>query len=111
MSLLVVLLASAALLPSPGGGAPDGSSSGGCPDACTCKWKGGKPTVECVNASLRAVPRSLDGDTQVLDLSDNPGLGPVLGAGMFADRAGLPNLQKVYLAGCEVEEVEDHCFR
>ena len=41
-----------------------------CPEACRCKWKGGKETVECVNASLVAVP-SMDTDTQVLDLSNN----------------------------------------
>ena len=23
-----------------------------CPEVCTCKWKGGKQTVECINASL-----------------------------------------------------------
>ena len=41
-----------------------------CPEACKCKWKGGKETVECVNASLVAVP-SMDADTQVLDLGNN----------------------------------------
>ena len=41
-----------------------------CPEACSCKWKGGKETVECVNASLVAVP-SMDADTQVLHLGSN----------------------------------------
>ena len=41
-----------------------------CPEACKCKWKGGKETVECVNASLVAVP-SMDADTQVLHLGSN----------------------------------------
>ncbi len=84
-----------------------GSTS--CPNDCVCKWKGGKPTVECVNASLLSVPLGLDGDTQVLDLSLNSL--PRLEQGLFLDRAGLPNLQKVFLAGCGVEVVEDHCFR
>ena len=41
-----------------------------CPEACSCKWKGGKETVECVNASLFAIP-SMAPDTQVLDLGSN----------------------------------------
>jgi hypothetical protein len=42
-----------------------------CPDVCTCKWKGGKQTVECVNASLSAIPALSDANTQVLDISRN----------------------------------------
>ena len=41
-----------------------------CPEACSCKWKGGKETVECVNASLVAIP-SMGEDTQVLHLGGN----------------------------------------
>ena len=41
-----------------------------CPEACSCKWKGGKETVECVNASLTAIP-DMAADTQVLDLGSN----------------------------------------
>ena len=37
-----------------------------CPSFCECKWKKGKETVECVNASLTAVPAGLDADTQVI---------------------------------------------
>ncbi len=109
VALLALLLL--ALLSGGAGGADDGGGPaiGACPKSCTCKWKGGKPTVECVNASLASVPTGLDGDTQVLDLSLN--YLPRLESGLFADRAGLPNLQKVYLAGCATEEVEDHCFR
>ena len=36
-----------------------------CPSVCECKWKKGKETVECVNASLTAVPAGLDADIQV----------------------------------------------
>ena len=41
-----------------------------CPEACSCKWKGGKETVECVNASLVAIP-SVGEDTQVIHLGGN----------------------------------------
>lgn len=41
-----------------------------CPESCSCKWKGGKETVECVNASLTAIP-DMAADTQVLDLGSN----------------------------------------
>ena len=34
-----------------------------CPESCACKWKGGKQTVECVNASLSSIP-NMDEDTQ-----------------------------------------------
>lgn len=85
------------------------SSSPGCPDGCECRWKGGKETAECVNASLVAVPTKLDRDTQVLDLTLN--YLPRLEQGLFLDRVGLPNLQKVFLAYCSISEVEDHAFR
>ena len=41
-----------------------------CPEACSCKWKGGKETVECVNASLVAIP-NMGEDTQVIHLGGN----------------------------------------
>ena len=49
---------------------PFGQAAVECPEACSCKWKGGKETVECVNASLAAIP-NIGGDTQVLDLGSN----------------------------------------
>lgn len=91
-------------------GAGDGSTpSAWCPDRCDCRWKGGKETVECVNASLASVPAKIGKDTQVLDLSLN--YLPRLEQGLFLDKAGLPNLQKVYLAYCSISEVENHAFR
>ena len=36
-----------------------------CPTRCECKWKKGKETVECVNASLTSIPEGLNVDTQV----------------------------------------------
>ena len=34
------------------------------PKVCTCKWKGGKQTVECINASLSNIP-NIEAGTQV----------------------------------------------
>ena len=79
-----------------------------CPDECSCKWKNGKQTVECVNASLKAIPEVFDADTQVLDLSKN--FIPVLPERIFV-RLELPNLQKVFISQSSVRRVEDHCFR
>lgn len=31
-----------------------------CPHKCSCLWKGGKQTVECVNASLTEIPAIAD---------------------------------------------------
>ena len=87
-----------------GGG---GGGNGGCPEACTCKWKNGKQTVECVNASLSSIP-DLEHGTQVLDMSHN--YLPVLRKDIFID-IGLPNLQKIYLSDCSVASVDDHAFR
>lgn len=78
-----------------------------CPETCSCKWKGGKQTVECVNASLSAIP-NIEKDTQVLDLSHN--YLPVLPMDIFLT-LHLPNLQKIYLARSSVKTVADHCFR
>ena len=82
-------------------------TSADCPETCSCKWKGGKQTVECVNASLSSIP-SLDGDTQVLDLSHN--FLPVLPTDIFLTLK-LPNLQKIYMSHCSVKSVADNCFR
>lgn len=78
-----------------------------CPEACACMWKGGKQTVECVNASLSAIP-SMDGDTQVLDLRHNHL--SALRTDIFLT-LNLPNLQKIYMSGCSVSSVADHTFR
>ena len=85
-----------------------GATKADCPEACTCKWKGGKQTVECLNGSLSAIPQ-IDKDTQVLDLTHN--YLPMLQRDIFVTLLQLPNLQKIYLAHCSVGTVEDHCFR
>ncbi|XP_037087705.1 leucine-rich repeat-containing protein 24-like [Pollicipes pollicipes] len=78
-----------------------------CPNACSCRWKYGKQTVECRASRLRAVPEGLDPGTQVLDLSENQL--DELPAEVFR-RAGLLNLQKILLADCRLRRVDDAAF-
>ena len=79
-----------------------------CPKDCHCKWKGGKETVECVNASLNAIPESLGEGTQVLDLGFN--YFPSLHADIFSSH-NLRNLQKIYLSRCSLRNLQEHTFR
>ena len=78
-----------------------------CPEMCTCKWKGGKQTVECINASLSSIPK-VEGGTQVLDLGLN--YFPALRTEIFK-KHNLTNLQKIYLPQCSVRILEVHTFR
>ncbi|GLH17197.1 Protein slit, partial [Gryllus bimaculatus] len=84
------------------------ATSSSCPTVCNCKWKGGKQTVECVNRGLITVPTNVHPETQVLDMSGNNL--QILPRDLFV-RAGLLNLQKVYLRRCRIGEIDDHAFR
>lgn len=79
-----------------------------CPSACTCKWKGGKQTVECTDRSLITIPEGVDSETQVLDLSGNNL--QILPRETFV-RAGLLNLQRVFLRNCRIGQIDDLAFR
>lgn len=79
-----------------------------CPNGCTCKWKGGKQTVECVNKSLLTIPIGTDTGTQVLDMSGNAL--EALSRGRFMT-AGLSNLQKIFMARCRIKYVDDAAFQ
>jgi hypothetical protein len=78
-----------------------------CPEVCTCKWKGGKQTVECINASLSSIPE-IEAGTQVLDLTLN--YLPSLNTDIFS-KLNLRNLQKIYLPRCSLRNLEEHTFR
>lgn len=84
------------------------SMSGTCPSPCTCKWKGGKQTVECMERGLITIPESVDPETQVLDLSGNNL--QILPKDIFY-RSGLVNLQRVYLRSCRIGQIDDQAFR
>lgn len=84
------------------------ATAAGCPAGCTCKWKGGKQTVECVNKSMSAIPVGMDAGTQVLDMSGNALA--ALSRGRFI-AAGLSNLQKIFMARCRITYVDDAAFQ
>ena len=85
-----------------------GTGRPSCPDFCVCKWKGGKETVECVNASLTHDIPAFHPDTQVLDLGSNNF--PLIKRDVF-QQLNMPNLQKVYFSKCSVQVIQDHAFR
>lgn len=87
---------------------PTVRSHDGCPSVCSCKWKGGKRTVECADRALITVPAGVDPETQVLDLSGNNL--QILPNETFV-RAGLANLQKAYLRNCRIGQIDETAFR
>lgn len=82
--------------------------AGSCPAVCACKWKGGKQSVECVDRALITLPELIDPETQVLDMSNNNL--QILPRESFV-RAGLLNLQKVYLRHCRLGQIDDEAFK
>ncbi|KAJ8926412.1 hypothetical protein NQ314_021198 [Rhamnusium bicolor] len=79
-----------------------------CPGLCECKWKSGKESVICLNANLSVVPLQLDAGTQVLDLTGN-NLASIRHEEF--SKAGLVNLQKVYIAKCRLKILERYSFK
>lgn len=79
-----------------------------CPNACSCKWKYGKQTVECIDRALITIPESINPETQVLDLSGNNL--QILSRETFV-RAGLLNLQRVFLRSCRIGQIDDFAFK
>lgn len=80
---------------------------GNCPTVCTCKWKGGKQTVECLDHQLINIPENIDPSTQVLDMS---GSNLQILAGETFRRAELLNLQKLYLRNCRLGQIDEKAF-
>ncbi|XP_044748597.1 leucine-rich repeat-containing protein 24-like [Coccinella septempunctata] len=79
-----------------------------CPKFCTCKWKNGKQTVECIGRDLEEVPDHLDPATQVLDFTGNKL--QVLRNELFAGKK-IVNLQRIFLSRCSISTIEDHAFK
>lgn len=79
-----------------------------CPTQCVCKWKNGKRYVECTDKLLKAIPNSLDSETQVLDFTGNDL--QVLQKEAF-HKLGLLDLQKIYLQRCRLQKIDNHAFR
>lgn len=78
------------------------------PSLCECKWKSGKETVICVNANLSHVPLHLESGTQVINLTGNNF--PILKNEEFS-RAGLLNLQKIFLSKCRLKTLQRYVFK
>uniref|UniRef100_A0A6V7KH69 Ig-like domain-containing protein n=1 Tax=Bracon brevicornis TaxID=1563983 RepID=A0A6V7KH69_9HYME len=78
-----------------------------CADECTCKWKSGKRTVECVNRTLTSIPDKIDPETQVLDASEN--YIRVLPSRIFT-KVSLTNLQRLYLKKCRMQQIDKDAF-
>lgn len=78
-----------------------------CADQCSCKWKGGKRTVECVNRSLTGIPEWIDPETQVFDASGNDI--KLLSSNIFV-RVSLTNLQRLYMRGCRMHRIDNEAL-
>ncbi|XP_015605323.2 leucine-rich repeat-containing protein 24 isoform X2 [Cephus cinctus] len=100
---LFLIIASFALL-SRAAAFPDWTD---CPAVCRCKWTSGKKSALCPDAGLTSLPASLDPDMQVLDLSGNKI--PALQSEIFK-RAGLLNLQRVFLRNAGIHEIHVNAF-
>ncbi|KAF5290401.1 hypothetical protein FQR65_LT11578 [Abscondita terminalis] len=79
-----------------------------CPSTCECKWKSGKESAICTNANLSSVPLHLHADTQLLDLTSNNLI--TVKHDEFS-KAGLLNLQKIYISKCRLKNLERYAFR
>lgn len=84
------------------------SSRGSCPDVCTCKWKSGKQTVECLERALITIPKNIDSETQVLDMTANNL--QIIPKEIFL-KINLTNLQKVYFKKCKIGQIDNRAFR
>lgn len=75
---------------------------------CHCKWISSKKQADCKNTSLISVPREMSVELQVIDLSLN--IIPELRANEFKD-ANLPNLHKIYMRNCTLQEIHRDAFK
>ncbi|CAH1370900.1 hypothetical protein MTP99_012401 [Tenebrio molitor] len=80
----------------------------GCPVFCSCKWKNGKQTVECINKDLLVIPEGMDSSTQVLQFCGNNL--QTLHRDKFL-KMDLINLQRIYLCRCRITSIDDRTFR
>ncbi|XP_067215018.1 leucine-rich repeat, immunoglobulin-like domain and transmembrane domain-containing protein 2 [Linepithema humile] len=78
-----------------------------CADECSCKWKSGKRTVECVDRGLTSIPEWIDPETQVLDMSGNDIRH--LPSNIFV-RVQLTNLQRLYLRECRIDRIDSEAL-
>lgn len=79
-----------------------------CPTFCSCKWKNGKQTVECINKNLLVIPEGMDSGTQVLEFCGNNL--QALHKDKFL-KIGVINLQRIYLCRCRITTIDDRTFK
>ncbi|KAF5282875.1 hypothetical protein FQA39_LY17455 [Lamprigera yunnana] len=79
-----------------------------CQLPCQCKVLDAKNAAVCTRSNLKAIPRSLDSENEVLDLSHN--LITNLPANVFQN-ADLLNLQQLNLHANEIFEIDEDAFR
>ncbi|KAH1022175.1 hypothetical protein HUJ04_011607 [Dendroctonus ponderosae] len=82
--------------------------SSGCPDACFCKWRNGKQTVDCLNTGLLTIPEGIDPATQVLDAA---GSNLQIIQPDYFSNLGLINLQKLFLRQCNIKAIHNDGFK
>ncbi|BFF99893.1 uncharacterized protein DMAD_00025 [Drosophila madeirensis] len=75
---------------------------------CHCHWNSGKKSADCKNKSLAKIPQDMSNEMQVVDFTHNQI--PELRREEFL-LAGLPNLHKVYLRNCTIQEVHREAFK
>ncbi|KAL6435820.1 hypothetical protein ACFW04_005592 [Cataglyphis niger] len=78
-----------------------------CANQCSCKWKSGKRTVECMDRSLTSIPDGIDPETQVLDMSGNEIR--LLPSNLFV-QVQLTNLQRLYLRECRIDRIDSEAL-
>ncbi|XP_011645730.1 leucine-rich repeat-containing protein 24 [Pogonomyrmex barbatus] len=78
-----------------------------CADKCSCKWKSGKRTVECVNRDLTSIPEWIDPETQVLDMSGN-NISHL--PNQIFIRVRLMNLQRLYLRESRISRIDNQAL-
>ncbi|XP_053612312.1 leucine-rich repeat-containing protein 24-like [Plodia interpunctella] len=79
-----------------------------CPSGCNCKWRDGKQLVECLRKGFKAIPDSLDPQTQILEFAGNDL--QVLQKEIFR-KVNLLDLQKVYLQNCKLHKIDNNAFK
>ncbi|XP_016976740.1 leucine-rich repeat-containing protein 24 [Drosophila rhopaloa] len=102
--LLAVAMAVTVLLPLASGTSDWMQSCG----SCHCHWNSGKKSADCKNKALTKIPLDMSNEMQVLDFANNQI--PELRREEFL-QAGLPNVHKVYLRNCTIQEVHREAFK
>jgi len=77
-----------------------------CPAMCSCKWSGGKQTVDCSSQSFTAIPTTLGQEVKVLIMDGNY----IKELGKDAFNSGLIHLQKISLRNCQIQRIHEEAF-